>query len=172
MEVVGFKDKYINPDSKRWICLSPDSSKGRRCVTNMSTFHVEWSEDADATVLGRLTARNGSGSATGIDGEGNWLQQADISSITCNIFDLDSSTPDTATATPTVTVSSVILDTPVTTNVVWTKDTTGYNFIHDLSNSYFPTGDRRYRVEYKVTLTGGAVFWGIYEGTARPVRTS
>lgn len=137
-----------------------------------NVFNVQWVEDGTATVLGRLTARNGSGSATGIDGEGNWLQQADISTITCKIFDLDSDTPGTATETPTVTISSVILDTPITTNVIWTKDTTGYNFIHDLSATYFPTGERRYRAEYEVTLTGGAVFHGVYVGTARPIRGS
>lgn len=135
-------------------------------------FNVQWVEDGSATVLGRLAGRTGSGNATGVDGEGNWLQEADISTITCKIFDLDSSTPDTATETPTVTISSVILDTPVTTNVVWTKDTIGYNFIHTLSSTYFPTGDRRYRVEYEVTLAGGGVFHGIYVGTARPIRGS
>lgn len=135
-------------------------------------FAVTWREDGSATVLGRLTARNGTGAATGVAGEGNWLKQADVSTITCAVYDLDSATPSTAISTPTVTVSSAVLDTPVTTTVLWTVDTTGYNFIHDLAATAFPTGSRRYSVEYKVTLTGGAVLWGVYEGQARPVRTS
>lgn len=135
-------------------------------------FDVIWNEDSSATALGRITARDGSGAATGVDGEGNWLQQADISSITCKVFDLDSTTPDTAIATPTVTVSDAVLDTPVTTNVIWTKDTIGYNFIHDLANTNFPTGNHTYRVEYKVTLTGGTVFHAVYQGIAKAIRSS
>lgn len=135
-------------------------------------FAVNWKEDGDCTVLGRITARNGSGDATGINGEGNWLQQADVSEIERKVFDLDGSTPDTPTATDTLTISSVVLDTPVTTNVIWTLDTTGYNFIDDIGAAKFPVGGRNYRVEYKVTLTGGQVFHGIYEGTAQPLRGS
>lgn|SRR3990167_4032548 len=134
-------------------------------------FYVEWNEDGSATVLGRLTARNGTGTATGVDGEGNFIEQADVSTITCKVFDLDGD-PDTATSTPTVTISDAILDTPVTTNVIWTKDAYGYNFIHDLDSTLFPTGDHRYEVEYKITLTGGAIFHGTFIGPARPVRGS
>ena len=137
-----------------------------------SSFVVQWNEDGSATVLGRITARDGSGAATGVNGEGNWLQQADITSITAKIFDLDSATPDTATATPTVTISTDVLDTPVTTNVIWTVDSTGYNFVHDLASTSFPSGNRQYRVEYEVTLTGGTVFHGSYTGLARAIRGS
>lgn len=135
-------------------------------------FAVHWHEDSSATVLGRITARNGSGAKTGVDGEGKWLQQADISAITCKVFALDGSTPNTPSATPTVTVSSDVLDTPVATDTIWTKDDVGYNFIHDLASTLFATGGHRYRIEYKVTLSGGAVFHGVYEGTAQPIRGS
>lgn len=134
-------------------------------------FHVEFTEDSTAEVLGRWTARNGSGAATGVDGEGNWLQQADLSEILCNIYDIDSD-PDTAHLSPTVTIGNVILDTPVTTSVIWTVDTTGYNFIHELPITAFPTGGNRYVVEYKATLTGGGVFFAQYKGRARKVRVS
>jgi hypothetical protein len=136
------------------------------------TFHVTWKEDGTATALARITARNGSGDATGVNGEGNWLQAADISTITYKLFDLDGSTPTTATESGSLTVANVVLDTPVTTNVIWTKDTTGYNFIHDLTNTWFPNPNRRYRMEYTVTLTGGAVFHGVYEGATRPITGS
>ena len=135
-------------------------------------FHVTWKEDGTATALGRITARNGSGSATGVDGEGNWLQQADISTITYKLFDLDGSDPTTATESGSLTISAVVLDTPVTSNAIWTKDTTGYNFLHDISNTYFPAANRRYRMEYTVTLTGGAVFHGVYEGVTRSITGS
>lgn len=136
------------------------------------TFRVSWNEDGDATVLGRITARDGSGSATGKNGEGNWLQQADVSSITRNVFDLDGGTPNTATDSDSLTVATVVLDTPITTNVIWTLDTTGYNFLDDVPAARFPTGGRRYRIEYVVTLAGGAVFHGNYEGQAKPIRSS
>lgn len=142
----------------------------------MGYFRVNWKEDGDCTVLGRVTARNGSGAATGIDGEGNFVQQADVSSILFKIFDLDSDDPTTATngsgAGESLTVSSIILDTVVTTNVIWTKDETGYNFLHDIAASYFPHPNREYEVEYKFTLSGGAIFHGVYTGLTIPVRGS
>lgn len=135
-------------------------------------FQVEWHEDSDATVLGRITARNGSGSATGVNGEGNWLQQADVTSITWKIFDLQSATPEIAATSGTVTISTSVLDTPVATNVIWVQDAIGYNFIHDLAASNFPTGGRDYRLEYVATLTGGEVFHGVYQGQAVAISSS
>jgi len=135
-------------------------------------FRVVWNEDSGATILGRITARDATGAATGKDGEGNWLKQQDISTITCKVFDLNGATPDTAIATPTVTITDSVLDTPITTNVIWTVDTIGYNFAHDLAASNFPTGNHTYRVEYKVTLTGGTIFHGVFEGVAQPLRGS
>jgi len=133
-------------------------------------FAVSFHEDGDSTILGRITARNGTGSATGIDGEGNFLKQADISSIVRKTFDLEGDV--TAPVETTLTVSTVVLDTVITTNTIWTLDTTGYNFIDDVAASLFPTGGRRYRIEYIVTLSGGAVFHGVYEGIADPIFSS
>ena len=138
----------------------------------MPAFAISLKEDGSITILGRITARGGTGLATGVDGEGNFLKQADISTITCKIFDLESNTPDTPIATPTVTISTDVLDTPVTTKVIWTKDDTGYNFIHDLSNTIFTGANRRYEVEYEVTLNGGIVFHGRYAGQTTPLRGS
>ena len=136
------------------------------------TFQVNWKEDSDATVLGRITARNGTGSATGVRGEGNWLKQADVGSITWKMFDLNSDTPDTEISSGTLTVLDVVIDTPVSVNTIWTKDSVGYNFIHDLAASNFPTGNHIYRLEYTVILTGGAKFHGVYEGLVSPIRSS
>lgn len=135
----------------------------------MSTFYVEWNEDGTATVLARVTARNGSGAATGVSGEGNWVEQADISTITYKLFNLDGDTPSTAIESGSLTVSDIIIDTPVTSTAIWTKDDVGYNFLHDISNSFFPTPNARYRMEYEITLTGGAVFHGVFEGTTRAI---
>ena len=131
---------------------------------------VSWNEDGSCTVLARVTARNGSGSVTGVNGEGNWLQIANVSTITCKVFDVDDLT--TAAATPIVTVSAEILDTPITVQTIWTKDATGYNFIHDLAATNFPTGNQIYRVEYTFTLSGGAVFHLLLEGVAKAIAST
>lgn len=135
-------------------------------------FNVSWNEDGSATVLARITARDGSGAATGVAGEGYWLEQADIDSITCKVFALDGATPTVAITEPSVDVATAVLDTPVTSTVLWTKDSVGYNFLHDLSASVFPEGDQRYQVEYTVTLTGGTSFTAVFVGIARSIRSS
>lgn len=133
---------------------------------------VGWKEDGSCSVLARLTARGASGAATGVDGEGSWVQQADVSSIGMKLFDLDSDTPDTPTETETLTVSSVVLDTPDETGEVWDVDDIGYNFVHDLANTYFPSPLRRYRVEYTFTLVGGIVAHLSLEGLTDSIRSS
>jgi len=135
-------------------------------------WQVEFHEDESCTVLARLCARDGSGDATGEDGEGNWLEQADFSTITCAVYDVSSDTPNTAIATPTVTIATHVLDTPVTTAVIWTRDTVGYNFAHDLPKTAFPTGNNEYEVVYTFTLTGGTVFHLTLTGQATSVRGS
>lgn len=89
-----------------------------------------------------------------------------MSSITCKVIDETNSDTE-ITPAPTVTVGSAIIDTPVTDGVIWTQDTTGYNFLHDLSYTYFPTGGSTYRVEYYFVLTGGARFGVGFRGVAR-----
>lgn len=141
-------------------------------MASTDIYQVSFNEDGSATALARMTARDGSGSATGVAGEGNWLQQADLSSITCAVYDLSSATPTVAIVSPTVTISSAILDTPVTSTALWCRDTVGYNFLHDLPPTAFPTGGSMYRVEYKFTTTGGAVSWLRFQGIAVGVQTS
>ena len=135
-------------------------------------IQVTWMEDSTNTVLGRVVARDGTGSATGVNGEGNWIKKADLSSITCSVFDLSSAAPTTAITTPTVTISTDILDTPVTSNVIWTEDKTGYNFLIDLAAANFPTGEHVYSVRFTFTTTGGDTFNKAYEGLAEPTRVS
>lgn len=138
----------------------------------VETIQVKWREDGSATCLGRLTAEDGTGEWTGVNGEGNWLKVADISTITCAVFDMDSSTPTVASATPTVTVATAVQDTPVTDGKIWDVDDVGYNFKHTLAASVFPTGGHRVRCEYKVTTTGSTVGWAVFEGAVEGVFTS
>lgn len=137
----------------------------------MRSFIANWSEDSSATVLGRITSRGGSGSATGIAGEGNWLQIDDISTITYKIFDETTNT-DVEITSGSVTIATSVLDVPITTDVLWTQDIVGYNFIHDLPSTSFPVGGRRYRVEYTVICSDGTKFHGTYRGKALPIRSS
>lgn len=141
-------------------------------MSRVQDFPVEFREDGTALCLARVTADDATGSATGISGEGYWIKQADLYSITCAVYDESSSTPDTAIATPTITISSVIIDTPVTDGILWTVDRTGYNFKCRMAASSFPNGNHKYRIEFKFTTTGSYVFWVNYTGTAKAVRTS
>lgn len=134
------------------------------------TFKVSFRENNSATILGRITARNGSGAATGVAGEGNFIQIADVSSISYDIYDLEA--PTTIIADGTLTASDVILDTVVTSNVIWTKESIGYNFIHDLSGTNFANGGKILRIEYHVTLTGGETIEGAYQGPVCETRSS
>lgn len=131
---------------------------------------VGWREDSTEVVLARLAGISGSGDATGVAGEGNWIQRANIASATCKVFDLDGTDPGTPIAEPTVTVADSVLDVPATD--IWTVDATGYNFQHTLGPEHFPTGNHRYAVEYRFELTDGKVFHGSYEGLANAIRGS
>lgn len=135
-------------------------------------FYVKWSEDSTQTILGRITAKNGTGAYTGVRGEGNWIKKADLTSITGKVFDLDGVTPDTPTFEFTVDLNTAILDIPDASGKVWTLDEIGFNFEWNLPITYIPTGGRRFEVEFEVKLTGGSVFVGIYKGTAEAVRGS
>lgn len=136
-------------------------------------FELTFQEDGTVVVYGRLTARDGSGSATGVSGEGKWIQQADLSTLTWKAFtSSDGGTTWSEVTSASLTVSDVVINTPVTTNVDWTRDTVGYNFRHTIASTVFTTGGVLGRVEYKATTTGGAVIWGVGQGPVRKVETS
>lgn len=130
---------------------------------------VEFEEDSSNTLLARVAGLNGTGDSTGKDGEGKFHRQADFSSIERKVFDLDGDTPDTPADETTLTVSDVILDTPVNDNV-WNRDDIGYNFKNVLPPALIPVGNHVYSVQYKFTLTGGYVFYTTFEGRAKKVK--
>jgi hypothetical protein len=135
-------------------------------------FYVVWNEDENPTVLARITAKDGTGTLAK-RGEGNWLKRADITSIVRNVFDLSSATPDTVVLGPTtLSLTTVVLDTPDNSGDIWTVDMVGYNFIDTVPLTPFATGGNRYSVEYIVTLTGGTVFHALYSGPTKAIRSS
>ena len=138
-------------------------------MSDARNFDVTWREAATATVLARLTSRTGSGTATGVKGEGNWVQQADLVSIAYQAFDESNDNAEVTDGPETVSIAGTILDTPVTSTALWTADSTGYNFLHDLPPATFPEGGHLYRVEYKFTFAGGAIGWAVFRGEALEV---
>lgn len=131
---------------------------------------VEFTEGSSCTLLARITALDGSGLATGVPGEGNWVKQADLAAIGCKVFDRSGPTPDVAFLEPAVALSA-ILDVPSTDNAVWTADSTGFNFQHTVPPTGFPDGGHVYRVEYRFAFQGGAVAFAVFEGTAANVHS-
>jgi hypothetical protein len=135
------------------------------------TKQVRWWEDGSATLYARLAARDGTGAlqSSGL----RLLKQADFGSpgeLSISVFDLSGDSPTAAIVGPTVlTVSSVVFDTLQTD---WEADATGYNWRYDLGPTAFPVGGRIYRVELKITTSGGSVGWLKFEGVAESVHTS
>lgn len=96
------------------------------------------------------------------DDDATALQQADISAITIKVY--DEGDPANAILTDTLSVPAVIYDTLQTGNG-WTLDSAanpdpisglyGWNFKHKTLTTYFPQGDRTYRVEAEVVGQGG-----------------
>lgn len=124
-----------------------------------TTKAIIW-EDGGAQCMARVSGQDGAA-----------ITQASLSSITCKVFDISTSTPDGVVATPTVTISTSVFDT-LQTDARWTKDSTGYNFRHSLAASVFATGDHVYRVEYKLAPTSGEAFWLAFELYSKALRTS
>lgn len=133
----------------------------------MSSSNLTWygyvNEDGSFSILSRVTALQGTGEEVN-PGEGPVLLQADVSTITCKVFSLGTNKNNEngteITPAPTLTVSGSIYDTLQLSG--WTMlggDDSGYNFRHDVSPTYVPTGGEWYLLEYKITLTGGGIIW-------------
>ena len=120
-------------------------------------------EDSGATCMARVVGQAGTA-----------VTQASLTSIAYKVFDLDGATPDTATATGTLTVATAVYDTLQTSDSRWTVDTTGWNFLDTVAaaSANLPTGDHRYRVEYVFTPASGQTFRVVFELYAKAVRGS
>lgn len=129
-------------------------------------------EDGSYSVLARVTGLDATGAELA-PGEGNLVKQADLSSISCKVFDLGTSRTNQSGSevlpAPTPTPAANVFDTPRT--VGWGADDLGYNFRHDLGPAYAPDGDHWYLIEYKFTLTTGGVGWLKVRVKASPDQT-
>lgn len=113
-----------------------------------TVFQAHVFEDGGAILMARVV---GNAAAA--------ITQASLAGITYSVHDL---TADAAVVTSTaLTVSAVVFDT-LQTDALWTKDATGYNFKHAIGPSAFPTGKRKYAVEYLFDPASGNDFWVVF----------
>jgi hypothetical protein len=96
------------------------------------------------------------------------VTQASLTTITYKIFDTFSTTPTTAVASGTLTVSDVIFDT-LQTDARWTKDNTGYNFLHAIGAGVLTKEDTAYRIEYLFDPVTGGNFYVVFEVTTSKI---
>ena len=116
-------------------------------------------EDGDVTEMARFEVAGSNGT------------QSDVSTITRNIFDESSSTPRTAIASDSLTVSSVVFDT-LQTDDRWSEDSTGYNFRDRIAGSNFATGEHTYRVEYAFVGANNEAFPIVFQHPAQELYSS
>lgn len=120
-------------------------------------------EDGGVTVLGRVIH------------DGVNVTQAALTSIAYKVFDLRSQSPETATSSGTLTVSSVIFNALQGANDSdkrWTEDLIGFNFLATFLATAFPTGGHLYRIEIIFTPATGQPFPVVYEVEIVGIRSS
>lgn len=83
---------------------------------------------------------------------GKFLVAADIDTITFNILDLASATPDTPVNSGSVTVATALHKKKLDDR--WEEDKEGYNFDHTLAANIFPISGRTYALQYLFTGAG------------------
>lgn len=114
-------------------------------------------EDTDLTFLARVE----------IDRAGNLepVLQSELNAITYKVHDGSAET-----GTGTATIGTSVFNT-LQTGTIWTVDSTGYNFKHQVGRAAFPA-PKVYRVEYLFTLTGGTQFPVVFSVEVRNLLTS
>lgn len=130
------------------------------------SFRVQFNGLGGATILGRLTMDDGSGSASPVASEGNLVVAADLASIRIQVFDITGGA-ETQTYSATPSASSVI-QTTLQTSGIWGKilDGRGGNFKARIPSTAFPAGCLAARVEVKAVANADstAIGWGKWEG--------
>ena len=120
-------------------------------MTVRGVYTGEAWEDIGATLIARFASIFGTGAASPDTTEGNLILQADVSSISVKVFDVDG-TQISTTLSPSP--ASTIFDT-LQTSGTWENLSRGGNFRYSVPGTYFPTGGTTNRVEVVITLTDG-----------------
>ena len=114
-------------------------------------------EDTPYEVLARLCARTASGAASPVESEGTLLNQSDISSISCKVYDPEG----TLIVQTTPVVSDAVYNTLQTTGV-FSRMPNGGNFVYKIPATAFPTGDTTNTAEITLTLGSGELVRAVW----------
>lgn len=90
------------------------------------------------------------------------IQQADVTSIARNIFELTAADPAGSKVTDALVVADTVYD-ALQTGGGWTVDTTGYNFLDTVPAARLATAGAAYLVQYRATLSDGQTLTWEYE---------
>ena len=77
------------------------------------------------------------------------IVKSDVTSISLKTF-LNYGTTETATIVPVVDTS--VFNTLQDSDARWTKDSVGFNFLYQIDEVVFDTGDSTYRCEFKFSM--------------------
>jgi len=97
-----------------------------------------------------------------VGSDGSPITTSDVATLRYSVLELDECHPDQQVAIDghndaSLTLGSVLHDT-LQTDSLWTADSTGYNFRHEIdvaSNEAFPKAGVSYQVRYQVTPVNG-----------------
>ena len=79
------------------------------------------------------------------------MTQSEVAAIVLYVYDVDSSTPETAIQTVPIAPTNAIFDT-LQLDESWKRDAVGYNFRHIVGPGVFTSGASNYRLEYQITF--------------------
>jgi len=125
-------------------------------------WRTKWNEDGTAYIMARILVKDDDNDLVAVE-------PLDVSSVVRRVFLVSN---ETVTVGPTTLAASDVFLDELSTGNIWTTDSTGFNFIDTVPAAAFPNGDTEYRVEYKITLNSGEVYWLLVEGTSLNVLTS
>lgn len=115
-------------------------------------------EDRPCTIIGRFTAITATGNTSPVEAEGKLIKQADVSSISCKVYDPTG----TIINTYTPTAASNVFDT-IQTTLTWLLIDGGGNFRYTIPAGGFPSGGVVNRAEVTITLTDGSLATGLWD---------
>ncbi len=84
--------------------------------------------------------------------EGAAAKQADVASVEFSV--INDETKEVIQSLTALTVADVVFDS-LQLNTMWDVDASGYNVKHDVPHTLLTDATIRYRLEYKITFTGG-----------------